>query len=152
MNDSLTSIFTASKYMTTVFFIVLLTLEILAIKKIKISNFDKSALVIMKAYSLCMLTKAISLYILDYESSINDALAFKIVNLLNMITDMIVWAILFYFVFEMRAVYDLVSSTTHLEYRRKRSISSCLKIAYLGFSSTLTLIYHICAGVYMFDS
>ena len=37
--------------------------------------------------------------------------------MLNMITDMTAWGLIFFFIFEIKAVADLILSTSHTQYK-----------------------------------
>lgn len=68
-----------------------------------------------------------------------------------MATDISIWALLFYFVFETRAVVDMVKSGSHIEYQKSKQMTRRLKIGYLALSTTLSILYHIVAGIRLVD-
>jgi len=104
-----------SEYINIILLTTLVGIEIYVMFNVRIANFDKTALAIIGAYTMCMATKAASLII--YSQSSGEANGGKdIIDLLNMATDIIVWTLLYFFVFEMRAVADIVESSSHTDY------------------------------------
>lgn len=92
--------------------VILIVLEVYAASRVSLRFFDSSALLIMSAYTLCMASKSVSLIIFNGETQ--DIKRGKdMVDIFNMATDIIIQAMMFYFVFEMRSVADIVESITH---------------------------------------
>ena len=114
MTDLFELVIGPSQYIVAPCLLVFLILEIYSLSVYKPKNYDRSALSILGAYTICMATKAASILIYNRTDSSPH---FKItVDMINMATDIIIWAMLFFFVFEMRSVSDLINSSSNKEF------------------------------------
>ena len=75
-------------------------LEIYFSFKLNLKNFDQAALLIMLEFTLCLILKAASILIIP-NMNVNDDYASKAVALFTLVTDIIIWALIFFFLFEM---------------------------------------------------
>ena len=67
-----------------------------------------------------------------------------------MCTDMTVWALIYFFIFEMRAVADLISSTIPSQYLRRKIVTKRIFVLYLVLSTVLSMAFHVIAALRMF--
>lgn len=111
-----TTQFTLSQWMISILLAILIGLESFTLTKVKFKNVDKAALIIIGAYNLCMATKMISLIVYGDVEGQKSKSGKNVVDILNMATDITIWFMLYYFIFQMRAVADLVSSGSSEEF------------------------------------
>ncbi len=86
------------------------------LKKVRISQIDRAAIVIISAYNVFLFTKAISVLLIRDKEEGSEAL--KMVDVLNMAGDMTVWFMKYVFVFEMKNVNDIINIVNHGDYLR----------------------------------
>ncbi len=101
------------------------------------------------------MTKCISLQIYSGGSSEDGQSSSwrvnsNVVDCVNMITDMAVWGLIYFFIFEVRAVLDLLEASSHFVYYQKKIRTRRLFIAFLVLSTTMSLCFHLISALRMF--
>ena len=91
-------LFLVSQWIITVLFTALILLEVHALIKLGFKGFDRASIVIMACFSLCFAFKMVSVTI--YNAG-NTSPARVYMDCLNMMTDNAVWAMLYFFIFQM---------------------------------------------------
>ena len=74
----------------------------------------------------------------------------NVVDCVNMVTDMTVWALIYFFIFEVRAVVDLLEASSHSVYHQKKTRTRRFLITFLVLSTTMSLCYHVISAMRMF--
>ena len=108
-----------SQFLVIILFFILFTLQILVFYKLKLSSFDTSAIIIMLSFTICLGTKMINLIIYNYNSNgISDPekISYHIMDSVNMLNDIVIWGIIFYFIYKMSSVREILTSKNQEEY------------------------------------
>lgn len=135
-------------YLVFVFLIIIFAGYIL--KRVSLSSFDKSAIFIVSAYFCCLLTKCTSLLIYNSNDNSDSIYSRNIINCMNMATDMTVWALIYFFIFEIRAVVDLLESHTPTIYGQRKAKTKKMLVSFLCSSISLSIGYHVVAAMRIF--
>ncbi len=69
-----------------------------------------------------------------------------------MVTDMTVWALIYFFIFEIRAVVDLLESTTPIMYALKKARTKSMLVTFLSLTTSLSVGYHAVAAMRIFGA
>ncbi|TNV78410.1 hypothetical protein FGO68_gene8508 [Halteria grandinella] len=131
-------------------FLFLLGFEIAVLKIVKFTYFDRASIVIQSAFTICILANALSQVL--YGNEDNTSTAQNMLDLVNMITDIVIFFTLYYFIFEMRAVADIVMSQSMKEHEERKKMTSLYFGLYMSINTSLSVLFHLVSGIRMMDN
>ena len=126
-----------TEVLSGVFLAVLLIGEIWALKKVRLTYYDRQSLIIMVACTLCLASKLVCSNILE------DGVFKNTMNTVNMVSDMTLWFMIYFFIFEMKTMSDLFCSATPKQYRRSLAKTNKAGMWFLIVSTTFSALFHV---------
>ena len=115
--EYLVQLYSATRWVLLGCLCLLLSMMALSVGKVGLRNFDKSAISIMSVLFVSIACKTTSVFLqLDGSYTEDTRSLSATVDTVYMLADMVLWSLLVYFMLQMRAVADLVRSTTPEEH------------------------------------
>ena len=152
LNNTLKFLYSTSIILNSVFITILLLAIYRVLVVLPLKYFDKNAKIVMAAIFFTMCIQLLgTIFVLAYDDDPNQNIALdnakNVMDIMNMVGDMTIWLIFFLFVYEVKSVIVILSSSKMHEMSLALKRTQSEKYVVVGLTFFLSIIYHGIAAI-----
>jgi hypothetical protein len=152
LNNTLKFLYSTSIILNSVFIVILLIAIYRVLAVLPLKYFDKNAKIVMAAIVFTMCIQLLgTIFVLASDDNPNQNIAVdnakNVMDIMNMVGDMTIWLIFFFFVYEVKSVIVILSSSKMHEMSQALKRTQREKYIVVSVTFFLSIIYHGIAAI-----